>query len=244
MDNSPEAWFKALPPLTKGGLVAIFTTTVLVVLGVLNPMLIILDWTLILGKVHVWRLLSCVLFFGKFSFPFLMQLYFFTSFSSKLERHERFTQRPGDYLFFLLTVILLLCAISLVLAWPTGEPLLGPSLVFAIVYYWSRCEPEARLSFWGFEIKGFQFPFVLMAFTLLMGGGIWGDLQGLAAAHLFYFFHDVVPGEYGRVVLSTPGLLHRLMAKVTAGSGAAQQYRDYAPDRGVRAFGGAGHRLG
>ena len=78
-------------------------------------------------------LFTCVLFFGPFSFQFLMQMYFFVSFSTKLEKNEAF-QAPGDYLFFLITTILLLDIFSAVLQWPTGMPLLGPSLVFVILF--------------------------------------------------------------------------------------------------------------
>ena len=75
----------------------------------------------------------------------------------------------------------LLDIISLALAWPSGFPFLGPSLVFAILYYWSRLrlsevdifvplccswglgnkrvprvpgrEPYAKLSFFSFTIQ-------------------------------------------------------------------------------------------
>merc|ERR1719337_364741 len=108
----------------------IFCITVLVQLEILNPMLLALNWPLVINKLQVWRLISSVFFFGGFSFQFLFQLYFFTSFSSKLEKNEIFAQ-PGDYLFFLIIQILLLDVISLVIAWPTGFPQLGPSFVFS-----------------------------------------------------------------------------------------------------------------
>ena len=37
--------------------------------------------------------------------------------------------------------------------------------MFAILYYWSRCEPEARLSIYGFSIPGYQFPFFMMGYA-------------------------------------------------------------------------------
>lgn len=60
----------------------------------------------------------------------------------------------------------MLDVISLALAWPAGYPFLGPSLVFAILYYWSRSglgsipecnglgrEPYGKLSFFSFVIQ-------------------------------------------------------------------------------------------
>jgi len=257
MENTPEQWYKNLPILTRIGLTAIFGVTLLVQLEILNPMLLSLNWPLIINKLQVWRLLTSVFFFGTFSFQFLFQLYFFSSFSSKLESNEIFKE-PGDYLFFLLTQILLLDVISLVLAWPVGFPMLGPSLVFAILYYWSRREPYATMNFFSFTIKGYQFPFALVLFQLLIGGNIWMDLLGLASGHVYYFLKEVVPAEYGHTLIKTPYFLKRLMAQYTsggsrgtgggatgrpagaAGGGPANPGPPPPPPR----FGGAGHRLG
>lgn len=246
--NTPEQWYKNLPLLTRIGLTIIFGVTVLVQLQILNPQLIFLNWPLVINKLQVWRLLTSVFFFGGFSFQFLFQLYFFTSFSSKLEKNEIFAQ-PGDYLFFLLVQILMLDVISLVLAWPAGFPMLGPSLVFAILYYWSRREPYAVLNFYSFNIKGYQFPFALVFFQLLIGGNIWMDLLGLASGHIYYFLKEVVPAEYGHTLIKTPQFLGTFMAAYTpaaggggpppAGGGGARP-----PPAAARQFGGGGQRLG
>ncbi|CAJ1447581.1 unnamed protein product [Effrenium voratum] len=214
--------YKNLPLLTRIGLTAIFGCTVLVQLGFLDPMLLALNWPVVINKLQVWRLLTPVLFFGTFSFQFLFQMYFFTSFSSKLEQNEAFSQ-PGDYLFFLLLQILLLDVISLALSWPTGLPMLGPSLVFAILYYWSRREPYAKLSFFSFAIQGYQFPFALIFFQLLIGGNIWMDLLGLASGHIYYFLAEVVPQEYGYSLIKTPAFLANFMARYTGGTVRAPQ---------------------
>merc|ERR1719335_1809769 len=100
--------------------------------------------------------------------------------------------------------------------------MLGPALVFAILYYWSRREPYAELNFFSFTIKGYQFPFALCFFQLLMGGNIWMDLLGLASGHIFYFLKDVVPGEYGVSMIKTPEFINNFMARATAGSGGRQ----------------------
>lgn len=252
MENTPEQWYKNLPILTRIGLTVFFSVTVLVQLEILNPLLLALNWPLVINKLQVWRLLTSVCFFGGFSFQFIFQMYFFSSFSSKLEKNEIFAQ-PGDYLFFLLVQILLLDVISLALAWPNGFPMLGPALVFAILYYWSRREPYAMLNFFSFTIKGYQFPFALVFFQLLMGGSIWMDLVGLASGHIYYFLKEVVPAEYGHTLIKTPAFLTRVMAQYTAG-GARTAGRaaaaagvgggGAAPPPPPPRFGGQGHRLG
>lgn len=248
MENTPEQWYKNLPTLTRVGLTVIFGVTVLVQLEILNPMLLYLNWPLILSKLQVWRLFTSCVFFGGFSFQFIFQLYFFTSFSSKLERNEIFDQ-PGDYLWFLICEILLLDALSALLQWPTGLPALGPALVFAILYYWSRREPYANLSFFSFTIKGYQFPFALIFFQLLMGGNIWMDLVGLAAGHIYYFLKELVPSEYGYTIIKTPRFLITFMSKYAVGGpggatpGAGGGARAGAPGGGGGAGGGAGPAL-
>jgi len=258
MENTPEQWYKSLPILTRIGLTTFFCVTVLVQLEILDPMLLMLNWPLVVNKLQVWRLLTSVVFFGQFSFNFLFQLYFFSSFSSKLERNEIFAQ-PGDYLFFLLTQILLLDVISLVPWWPVGYPRLGPALVFAILYYWSRREPYAKLNFFSFTIEGYQFPFALVFFQLLIGGDIWIDLLGLATGHIYYFLKEVVPQEYGTTLIKTPAFITNFMAQYAGGGGAAPRPAGVGGVAGVgggggggnppppappRNFGGTGHRLG
>jgi len=219
MSATPEEWYKALPILTRIGLTTFFATTVLVMLSILDASLLVLDWPTVINKLQVWRLFSSCIFFGKFSFPFIFQMYFFSSFSGKLERNPVMAANPGNYLFFLLFQVLALDVLSLVLAWPNGLPMIGTSLTFAIIFYWSRLEPEAELSFFSFKIKGYQFPFALIFFQLLMGGNIWGDLLGLASGHIFYFLKEVCKKEYGMEFLRTPSFLNRFMEPYVAGGG-------------------------
>lgn len=172
-----------------------------------------------------------------------MQLYFFTNFGAKLENHPRFTQKPGDYVYFLLIITFLVSFVSLLASWPRGYPLTGPSVIFAVIYYWSRCEPESRLSIWGFEVKGFQLPFALIFVTLLMGGDVWKDIVGLAAGHIYFFVKDVVPQTFNVDLLSTPYFVQKLMARAVAQSG-QRSAGPAGPQPPRRFFIGQGVRLG
>ena len=133
--NSPEEWYKNMPIMTRTFVTSIFVVTVLVTLGIMDPYLLVLDWPMIVNKFHIWRIATCVLFFGPFSMQWMFQMYFLTSFGTKLENNEVFAQ-PGDFPFFVVFNLVLLSIISVILAWPTGMPLLGPSLVFSMIYYW------------------------------------------------------------------------------------------------------------
>ena len=194
-----------------------------------------------MSRYQIWRLITSGLFLGGFSFGFVMQLYFFTNFGSKLESHQRFTQSPGDYVYFLVIISTFVAIASLLASWPRGYPLTGPSTIFAIIYYWSRCEPEARLSIWGFEVKGYQLPFALIFITLLMGGDVWRDIVGLAAGHFYYFLKDVVPIAYKVDLVRTPAFIQKLASRISSSQRPAQAVPGPQPRR---FFVGQGVRLG
>lgn len=173
---------------------------------------------------------------------------FSCNFSSRLERNEMFSRSSGDYLTFLLFSMATINLASLLLPFPA--PFLGSSLSFAIIYYWSKREPFARMVYWGFTIQASQFPFYLLGFSFLMGNSIWLDVLGLLSGHLFYFLREVVPAEYNRTLIFTPTWLHKAAAFISdklgpagaaaaAQQAAAQQQRD---NRGV--FQGRAYRLG
>eukprot|EP01066_Platyproteum_vivax_P008070 Platyproteum_vivax@DN3317_c0_g1_i1.p1 len=227
--STPEQWYKSLPIVTRVGLTACFVMTLVSSLGLLSPITIILNWQLVLHKFQIWRILTNVLYLGPFGFPFLMNIYFFVIFSTKLERNEIFLP-AGDYLFFIILQTIALDLVSLLVEWPTGLPTLAPSLIFAIMYYWSRREPFAVLNYWGFEIKGSQFPFVIMFVSLLMGNSLWLDLLGLFTAHLYFFVRETVADEYNVFLIHTPGFLRRLMLRVEG--------RSVQPDTRAAAAGG------
>lgn len=121
--NTPEAFFRQIPPVTKFMLVATFAVTLAFVLGLFNVRWILLDWVLVTQKLHVWRLFTDCFFAGPFSFSWLFHMYFFVSFSSKLENHPSFSPRligKGGYLFFIVLQMLALDLISLAFYAPKG----------------------------------------------------------------------------------------------------------------------------
>jgi Derlin-2/3 len=74
MAQSIEAWYYGLPQLTRFYLSVCFLFTLLSTFGLLNPLSLYLDLELVWTRFQLWRLPTCFMFLGKFSFPFLMQL--------------------------------------------------------------------------------------------------------------------------------------------------------------------------
>lgn len=88
-----------------------------------------------------------------------------------------------------------------------------PSLIFfsTKVYVWGRRHQYVNLSFLGiFNFTAPYLPWVLLAFSLILGNSPVVDLMGIAAGHVYYFLEDVYPRMTNRRPLKTPGFIKAL----------------------------------
>ena len=127
-----------------------------------------------------------------------------------------------------------------------GLPFFAGSLVFMLLYLWSRENPNANTSIMGMiKMKAFYLPWGMMALEALMGGSVVPDLLGVVVGHLYYFLPVLHPRAGGSRLIATPGFVKimcvSLFGVYTQGSGGADD-----PTRpSARAFGGGrGRRLG
>lgn len=223
-----ESWFKSLPTFTRIYLCASVITSTLASLGILSPYYLYYDSSLVFRELQIWRLLTTFTFFGTFSFPFLIAMVILVRFSRALETHPSFM---NDFAGFIWAVVFM-AVVMLLLSCLVTMPFMGSGLVFGLLYVWSKKDSDSVVPFWGgFMVKGFQFPFVLMGFRILLGGNIIDDLMGLLAGHLYYTLREVVPHDYGYDLLKTPFFMKSLFPEQT-------QNR---PQH--RAFAGRGYRL-
>ena len=157
---------------------------------------------------------------------FVFQMFMLTNYCRSLES-EVFPGKAGmaEMSFMLLFGAVLMWIVSYLMV----LPFLGTSMLFFIIYIWSRKQPQRPVSLWGFGLKGWQLPFALMVIGLLMGGSPVMDIIGLLCGHCFHFLTDIVPLAYGRQVLVCPQFLYGLFD------------RDARPAR--PAFAGQGNRL-
>lgn len=107
------------------------------------------------------------------------------------------------------------------------QSILGNSLLFALIYIWSKYDPESQITIYGFLIKAYQFPFILMIFNMLIGGGIVADLMGLAVGHIYYILKETVPVQYGYDLLKTPEFLGYFAKRASGEQRQAFQGRGY-----------------
>lgn len=214
MSSGPERWYSSLPLVTKYFITFVFIATLLISCHILSLDYFIHDWNFIYYKLQIWRILLNIFYIGKFSFSWIFFMSLFIQFSSSLEKNPVFSS-PGSYLYFILIQSVLLSVISLFFFWPSGYPFLSNSLLFAIIYYWSRRETWTQVSIYFFTVKGYQLPFALIFLHIIMGHSLWVDLMGLLSGHLYFFFREILPREGGPNLLqNTPKVFDTLALKL------------------------------
>ncbi|GLT72222.1 hypothetical protein SLA2020_441760, partial [Shorea laevis] len=203
--STPSEYYRSLPPVSKIYGVACLMTTSAFHLGLYNPNNIALKYGLVIKRFQVWRLVTNFFFLGPFSLPFAFHLLMIARYGVSLERGP-FDKRTADYvwmLFFGALSLLVMAAVPYL-----SSPFMGGSLVFMMIYVWSREFPNARINFYGLvSLKGFYLPWVMLALDLLLGNPLMPDILGMVAGHLYYFLTVLHPLAGGKYVFKTPLLV-------------------------------------
>jgi Derlin-2/3 len=248
--DSPQAWYAALPPISKFW----FTSCALSTLGFhakfVDPRAMMLSWRMISlakgGKFQPWRLLTNFAFLGKLSLGFAMRMVMIAQYSVSLEK-EAFTGASGtaDYLTFLLFGLCALTPLELVVP-SIAQAFYGDSLIFMCLYLWSREHPRARVSLMGIvRVGAFYFPWAMLAMTALMGGDPMPDFLGIIVGHAYYFFARLYPLHSGRrSIIQTPKFVHALADYINSGNGVVSAASNVVQPPRQRYFAGQGRRLG
>ncbi|WJX30462.1 ER-associated protein degradation protein [Trifolium repens] len=238
--STPAEYYHSLPPVSKTFGVACLMTTAAYYLNFYEAENIALFYGLVFKRFQVWRLITNFFFLGPFSFPFAFRLIMIARYGVALERGP-FDKRTADYVWMLLFGALsLLVMAAIPYLW---SPFMGISLVFMIVYVWSREFPNARINIYGLvTLKGFYLPWAMLALDLIFGNPLKADILGMVAGHLYYFLTVLHPLAGGKFKFNTPLLVHKIVAywgEGTQMNGPVQSN----PLAGI-VFRGRGHRLG
>ena len=241
--DTPAAWFASLPIVTKTLCVSTLMCSGLVTFGWVNPMQIIFHVPSITHRLELWRLLTPYLFAGKFSFSFLMHL---MALYENCMRYERMPFNTGgggtsaDYVWMLC----LSMVVFPILAHVVGMVIFSESLLFMIMYVWSRREPEGALNIFGFKFQALYLPWIYLAIRLLMGNPIMSPLYGIAIGHLYYFLADVLPLSHNIDLIHTPAFMVRLVDSVTGVTRPSGPNLNGGPPTRMGHNWGQGRRLG
>lgn len=152
----------------------------------------------------------------------------------------------ADFVMMLISGGSVLLAIAAYL----NTPFMASSLLFMVIYVWSKRFPATEVTLYFFRMPGTYLPWALIAWSLATGDDPTMDLLGLAAGHLYYFLVDALPNSpgamAGRKMLWTPNFMYRIFgvapthapAAYVAGRGEAPA----APRAGPHGW-GQGRRL-
>jgi len=231
------AWFQSLPPITRTWLGATTALSILVTLDFIPAQQLLFDWARIRNDLEVWRLLTSFSFCGgrmnEFHALILLYLISLHGKSYELNPHPCGGGRRADAAFafcFCVGAILLSFPIinqygPMVLperyAYPVVlYPLFTRTLVYAILYLWSKRNPNARINLNFIPVQGRYLPFAYIGFSLALGNRLNELVHGIVVGHIFFYLVEVVPAVLNRRILTTPRFLIDLMG----GGGGAADY--------------------
>ncbi|GMN50656.1 hypothetical protein TIFTF001_019811 [Ficus carica] len=114
-----------------------------------------------------------------------------------------FDRRTADFLWMMIFGSITLLVLSIIPIFQSY--FLGISLVFMLVYVWSREFPNANINIYGLvTLKAFYLPWAMLALDVIFGSPIMQDLLGIIAGHLYYFLTVLHPLAGGKNILKTP----------------------------------------
>jgi len=207
MSTDIERWWRELPIVTKYLFAGSLGVTLAANFGLLNPYLLLLDWPSVIQRFQLWRLVTVFLFHGRLGFSFLIHMLFLVRYAGTLES-EHFSGRLSDYVWMQIVI----CSVLLGSTFLLPMPILGMGLIVALIYYWSRKNPDVEMSLmFGIRFKSIYFPWVLVAMSMLMGGSPIPELLGILAGHFYYFCEEILPVTHGIRPLKTPEFMYRII---------------------------------
>jgi len=238
-----EDWYNSLPLVTKSYWSVAVVTSLAATIRLIPSYYLYLDWSIVINKFQIWRILTNFIFFAELSPMTAMYLIFMLTLlvrhGSELEK-EFYTGFQGfcNYIWLYLFGMITLLIIG---GYFLNIPLLGPAFVFMILYILSRKDPHKATSFYGFLFQRWHLPFLYLAVSLILGGPLESEVLGIIIGHLWVFLSEIVPRVYGKsIVTPTPAWIGQFVvnyapkvATVAAGynpSGVIHN-RDQAPPR-------------
>nr|GEZ07781.1 derlin-1 [Tanacetum cinerariifolium] len=139
-------FYHSLPPITKAYATVCVAATTLATLKLLPIYYIALVYGEVFYRLQVWRLVTNFIFLGPFSINFGIRLLMILRYGVQLENGP-FNRRTADFLWMMIfgaATLLVLAAL------PFFETFfMGVSLVFMLLYVWSREFPNANINIYG-----------------------------------------------------------------------------------------------
>ncbi|XP_056387463.1 derlin-3 isoform X1 [Hyla sarda] len=199
--------YQHIPSVTRAYTTACCITTAAVHMELVSPFQIYFNPDLIFRRLQIWRLVTNFLYFGHLGFSFLFNIFLAYRYCKMLEETS-FRGRTADFVFMFLFGGLVITIFGLFV----NLSFLGQAFTLMFVYVWCRRNPFVRVNILGIlMVQAPYLPWVLMAFSFLLGDSILVDVLGMAAGHIYFFLEDVFPNQPGgKKLLATPEILKQI----------------------------------
>ncbi|CCW71511.1 unnamed protein product [Phytomonas sp. Hart1] len=233
MAQSIETWFSSMGQITRFLLGYVLLSTSAIAFGALNPSYLAVYYPSSSSYAEIWRPFTSALYFGPFSFPWIMTVLLFVTYANNNETRG-FTNKTADFVYMLLFIILGLGVIGAFISIPWT----GHSFIMALCWIHCKRNVTDRILFFGFECRSAYFPWVLVIFEFFLAQSLLPNFLGILMGHLYLFLKDILPYTHGYNLLNTPGWFVLLI--VGAGLGTTSFTPNFTPRRSW----GRGHVLG
>ena len=205
--------FNQAPKITKILIISSFATSILVWTGLITTLDIYLNYTLIIKRFQIWRILTSFFYFGELSLSLVFSMVVFFRDSKDLEK-KIFHGNCADYLYFLFFCMIFLLFLSIF----TKPVFLSSSLNFAMMYYWGRKSKTTNVEFMGvFTFRAPYLPWFYLVISFLLESDFKNDLYGLLIGHLYFYLKEILPrmkSINNIKILETPKFFVRLCDKL------------------------------
>ncbi|XP_071734324.1 derlin-1-like [Rutidosis leptorrhynchoides] len=200
--STPMQYYNSIPPVSKKYATICLLTSLGCHLQLYHPSILALYYDDVFKQFQIWRLITNFFFIGYFSFTFAFRLLIILRYGVQLERGP-FDKRTADYIWmFFFGALSLLVLSAIPFLW---SPAMGGSLVFMIVYVWSREFPNTRINIQSLvELKVYYLPWAMLAIDLVLGNRLMPSLKGIGVGHLYYFLTVLYPLAGGSNFCKTP----------------------------------------
>ena len=218
MDDFKTFYFK-ITPITRYYITIIFiTATIATYLKSLQIVIyyIYLDYKLVFIFFQIWRLFTNVFFIGGFSTSFLFFVVMMYMHIQNVEKSAIVTRVYATFIMMIIYLLIFLNIINIISYKIFGfEPgfTLAHQLLLAFIYIDSKREPQKMLNLYFIPVKNAFYPYALIVFNIVSGGGIYDNIIGIIAGNIYYFLVDVLPVTKNLKILKTPKFLVDLFEK-------------------------------
>ena len=201
--------FNQAPKITKILILSSFSISILVWTGLITTLDIYLNYTLIIKRFQIWRILTPFLYFGELNLSLVFNMVVFFRDSKDLEK-KIFHGSCADYLYFLFVCMIFLLFLSIF----TKAIFLSSSLNFAMMYYWGRKSKTTNVEFMG--VFSFPAPYLSIFYLLIMfllGNDYKNLIYGIIVGHVYFFGKEIMPrikGIKGVKLLETPNFMNKI----------------------------------